>query len=270
MLPILRIGPLAIQTPGLVLIAGYWLALELAGRQGKRQGLDGGALQNAGVYGVVAGLLAARLGHVIQHWPVYRQNLLGVLSPNPQTLSPLPGLLIGGLVAAVYLWRKRLPLRPVLDALAPGAAVLVCAVALANLASGAAFGIESHVPWSIELWGARRQPVQVYELAAGLAILGILLWAGRRPPLPGSPAGLRFLLLVGLYGAARLALEPLRASSHLLPGGLRTAQVAGLTAVLVALALARAWSGKGRDPRASAVQDRRGDPQDPPASSPGS
>lgn len=261
MLPILRVGPLAIQTPGLVLIAGYWLALELAGRQGKRQGLDGGALQNAGVYGVVAGLLAARLGHVLQHWPVYRSNLLGVLSLNPQTLAPEVGLVAGCLVGIAYLQRKGLPLRPVLDAIAPAIAVLVCASALANLCSGAAFGIETQVPWALELWGARRQPVQLYELAAGLLTLGLLLWAGRR--------GLRFPLLMALFGATRLALEPLRASSHLLPGGLRTAQVAGLILMLVALALMRAWARVEPDlpEPAPEAEDRAsaGQPPAPPA-----
>jgi phosphatidylglycerol:prolipoprotein diacylglycerol transferase len=227
-----------------IFILGYWLALELAARQGRRQGIDGGAVQNGGFYGALAGVAGARLGYVVQYWPVYRANPLGILSLNPQALHPLAGMAIGLSVAGVYLRRKAILRRPLLDALAPGLALFLCALALANLASGAAFGIETQVPWAIELWGARRHPVQLYELVVGVAILTIILLTGPRDQSTDSIPGLRFLLLVALHSGSRLALEPLRASSALLPGGLRTAQVVGLLAMLGSVLIMRTWSTK--------------------------
>lgn len=238
MLPVIQIGPLAVQTAGLVLVVGFWLAVEVAGRQGTQLGLDGGAIQKVGIYGALAGIVGARLAYVVQYWPVYREDLLGIVSLNPQTLSPAAGIIVGLVVTIAYLQRKDMPTRPLLDAVAPGAAILVAALALANLASGAAFGVETGVPWGIELWDARRQPVQVYEFAAALAILAVVWRVGRKSP----ASGLRFLLFVALYGGARLVLEPLRATSQLLPGGLRAAQVMGWAAMLAALGLMRPWS----------------------------
>jgi phosphatidylglycerol:prolipoprotein diacylglycerol transferase len=238
MLRIIQIGPLAIQTVGLILVIGFWLAIEIAGRQAARLGLDQGAIQNAGLFGVLAGIVSARLAYVLQYWPVYRENLLGIVSLNPQTLSPMVGLLIGLLAAAVYLQRKEMPARLLLDAIAPGAAVFVAALALANLASGNAYGVETGVPWAIEMWDARRHPVQLYEVTVGLAILAIVWGVGKKAPAPG----LLFLLFVALYGGARLLLEPLRATSQLLPYGLRLAQVVGLSALMGALVLMRVWS----------------------------
>ena len=138
MLPVIQIGPLAIQTAGLILVVGFWLAVEIAGRQGARLSLDSGSIQNAGLYGVLAGIVSARLAYVLQYWPVYRENLLGIVSLNPQTLSPRVGLIVGLLVAAAYLQRKEMPARPLLDAIAPPAALFIAAISLANLASGTA------------------------------------------------------------------------------------------------------------------------------------
>jgi len=238
MLPMIQIGPLALQAPRLVILVGFWLALELASRQGIRRGLDQSVIQNAGLYGILAGIVGARLGYVVQYWSVYRENLLGILSLSPQTLAPAEGLTVGLLVAGVYLQRKGVPFRPLLDAIAPGLAVLVSALALANFFSGEAFGAETSVPWAVELWGARRHPTQLYELATGLVMLGVVLWAGREVPAPG----LLFLLFVAFYAGARLLVEPFRANSLLILGGLRAAQVAGLAAVLAALGLMRIWS----------------------------
>jgi prolipoprotein diacylglyceryltransferase len=235
MLPVLQIGPLAVQTPGLVLILGFWLALEVAGRFAARRGLDGAALQNAGLYGLLAGILAARLAHVIRFWDLYRTNLRGILSLNPQTLLPAAGLAVGLLVAALFIWRRRLSFWPVLDSLAPAGAVLAISLSLANFLGGSAFGVETGLPWAIELWGARRHPAQLYELLAGLAILALLWWAARDVSAPG----LLFPLFVALYAGARLLLEPFRADSLLLPGGIRLSQVIALVALMVALVVMR-------------------------------
>lgn len=238
MLPLIQIGPLAVQTAGLVIVVGFWLAVELAGREGRRLGLNAGTIQNAALFAALAGIVAARLAYVVQYWPVYRENLLGIISPSPLTLSPTVGLVVGLLVAAVYLQRKEMPARLLLDAIAPGAATFVAALALANLMSGTAFGVETSVPWATEMWDARRHPVQFYEFTAGLAILAIVWGVGKEAPAPG----LLFLLFVALYGGARLLFEPLRATSQLLPFGFRMTQVVGLSAVVGALGLMRVWS----------------------------
>ncbi len=238
MFPVIHLGPLAIQAPGLIMIIGFWLALELAGRQAARLEINRDLVSNTGLYAALAGVAGARLGYAALHWPVYRQNPLGLLALNPQTLNPAAGLLVGLLAAALYAGRQKLPGRPLLDAFAPALGLFVSTLALANLASGQAYGAESTLPWAIELWGARRHPSQLYELAAGLVMLATLWLAGRSaPPAPG----LLFLLFVALYGVARLMLEPLRATSVQVLGGLRLAQVAGLAATLLALVLMRHW-----------------------------
>ena len=46
MLPILQVGPLAIQAPGLILLLGLWLGLALAERTAHYWGVPGKTLYN--------------------------------------------------------------------------------------------------------------------------------------------------------------------------------------------------------------------------------
>jgi prolipoprotein diacylglyceryltransferase len=183
------------------------------------------------MWGLLVGLVGARLGYVALHWAAYRADLGGVVALNIGALSTPLGLLAGGGAASLYLRLRRLPLPLVADALAPGLALMCAFISLADLSAGSAYGAVSDLPWTIELWGARRHPTQVYELLAALLVLGVLVWAYPRRVFDG----LIFWLFLLTYGAARLFLEAFRADPWLLPGGYRGVQVVGLGAVLLAL-----------------------------------
>ena len=61
MLPILQVGPLAIQMPGLILLAGVWIAVSLTDRETPRYSLKPSTLSNMILIGLVVGILSARL-----------------------------------------------------------------------------------------------------------------------------------------------------------------------------------------------------------------
>ena len=96
-------------------------------------------------------------------------------------------------------------------------------LALAHLASGAAFGAETSLPWALELWGAKRHPSQIYEALAAALIL-LVCWPGRKT-WRQNPAGIYFLSFVALSAAARLFLEAFRGDSLTWLWGLRTNQI---------------------------------------------
>lgn len=247
MFPILNVGPAAVQLPGLILLLGYWLSLNLAGRRAKAEGLPEDAIFNAGFIALLAGLLGARLGYVALHWSAYQNDLSGILALATGALSTPVGVLVGAATAALYLRRYRRSTPILLDALAPALALLLAFISLANLSSGSAYGVTSDLPWAIELWGARRHPTQIYELIAALAILALLWWARARRPY----AGFLLLLFLLTYGAARLFLDAFRADPWLLPGGYRGVQVIGLASVLLAL-----WSMSERAVQTFQAGDR--------------
>ncbi len=235
MLPILQIGPAAIQLPGLLLIAGVWLGSVLAERGARRSGLSGDGVERLILIGLAAGILGARLGYAARYLEVYARDPLALLALTPVTLAPDVGAAIGLIAALVYGQRRRLPLRPTLDALTPGLAAFAVCLALAHVASGDAFGAATDVPWAIVLWGMPRHPSQVYELLAALAILAFVLRL--RPGMPFT--GYAFGVFVALSAAARLALEAFRGDSVMWFGTLRAAQIVSLVILLAALAVLR-------------------------------
>ena len=230
MLPILQIGPLAIQFPGLILLAGVWLGLSLAERHAPRYGLTANKLDNLVLLGLLAGLVGARLSYVLRFPAIFIETPISLISLNPGLLDPAGGLLVGAFAMLVYGQRKGLPFWDTLDALTPLLAVFAVAWGLANLASGEGFGAPADVPWAIPLWGANRHPTQIYDTLAALLILA-LLWPGRGgldrwlPAFTAAKPGVRFFVFLALSALARLFFETFRGDSHLTLAGLRTAQV---------------------------------------------
>ncbi len=229
--PVIHIGPVVVQLPGLIVIFGFGAALWVAARGAKTFGLKDDDVYNPGFYAAVAGILGARVWYVLTHWTAFAGDPLGIVSLNLSTLDATGGWGVGVSVGALYAWRNKLLTARWLDALTPGAAFLLAAVSLSNLFSGEAYGTPSTLPWAIELWDMERHPTQIYEMLAMLATLLVLLVMLRRHPKPGTAT----LLFLALYSAQRVFLEAFRADSLLLPGGWRAAQVVGLVALGISL-----------------------------------
>lgn len=254
MLPVLQIGPLAVPTYPLALLLAAWMALEVGARAARRLGVDGDHVYNAGLYGLVAGIIAARLGHVITYWPAYRSQPLEIFGFNTSAFLLWPGVVGALAVAGWYIYRRRLPFAGMLDAVAPGLLVGVAIAQVGALLAGRAYGAPTNLPWAVNLWGVARHPSQVYEALAALAVAGLTLRMIRQGARPGTAA----LVALAGYGLSRWLLEPFRAAevSPVIVGGLRAAQVWGLTVALGAL-----WAVR----RLSAQAEPAPNPNQPPS-----
>ena len=226
-IPVIHIGRVALQLPGLTLLFGFWAATWLAAREAKHLGLKEDDVYNPTFLAAIVGIVGARLWYVAAHWESFAGDPLGIVALDLSTLDTTGGVLVGLLVGGVYAWLKKLIGARWLDALGPGAALMIAAVSLANLFSGEAYGTPSTLPWSIMLWDTERHPVQAYEMLAALATMGVLLIALRRQARPGTTT----LLFLALYSGQRVFLEAFRVESWLLPGGWRAVQVIGLIAL---------------------------------------
>jgi phosphatidylglycerol:prolipoprotein diacylglycerol transferase len=222
MLPTIPIGPLRLQTYGLFLILAYVAGQWLAARRARRHGLEPDHIYNAGFFTLLGGLLAARLGHVIAFFEVYRTDPFQVLSLSPGALLPAAGLAGALLVLALTIWRMRLPPLQVADALAPGVLLGLAIVGFGDFLAGRSLGLPGDVPWAVEVFGVRRQPVGLMMALATLAWLAVVLWAERRQPRP--PGWIALLSLFG-YAAVVLFLTPLAADSLTVGDGWRAPQI---------------------------------------------
>ena len=231
MAPYLRIFGFSLQSYPLLLLVAVWAGLGLSARWARRLGLDGDHIYNMGFYALLATLVGARLAYVLSHWSAYQGALLSALSPTPTAFAWPEGALIGGVVAAIYWSRYRLPVGVTLDAIAPGLTLALAVERLGAFLGGIHYGEPTRLPWGVYLWGEVRHPVQLYEMGALLLILGILWWRRGRRPFEGHS----FALFVALYAGSRLLLEAFRFGAPVMAGGLRTVQVVGLVVMLGAV-----------------------------------
>jgi len=231
MFPILQIGPLALQAPGLLLILGVWFGLTTAERYAARLKSASNPIYNLVLLGLLAGIVGARLAYAVQYRTIFLADPLSLVSLTPTMLNGEAGLTAGVLVALISANRKALPLWPTLDTLAVGLSIFFIAWHLANFASGNAFGAPTRLPWAVDLWGEQRHPVQLYEMAAAIGIAILLLPRNNTPVLPG----ITFWSWVALSALARLLFELFRGDSTTLIWNLHSAQLFAWLAAGIAL-----------------------------------
>ncbi len=235
MLPVVNIGPLALQIPGLLVILGLWLGLNLAEKWALKFKINPQWIYNLVFVALISGILGARLLFVAHHLNSFRQTPINLISLNPGLLDPLGGLAAGFLATLIYANRKNISFWPLADALTPLIAVITIFFHLSNFASGDAFGIPTDLPWRIFLWGAYRHPVQIYNVLAATLILVFIWHRILNHPSPNESPGQTFLIFIALSACSRLFLEAFRSDSLTTIYGLRTIQI--LSFIILAISL---------------------------------
>jgi prolipoprotein diacylglyceryltransferase len=224
MLPTLQLGPLAVPIPAILNLLGLWLGLSLAERFAPRFGIKTSHLYNLVFIVLIAGLVGARLSYALRYPEAFRSNLGSLLSPNTGLLDVWGAVLVGGIAGLIYIHVKKLPVWSVMDALTPFLAVMAMAMGLAHLASGAAFGAVTNLPWAIDLWGASRHPSQIYETLAALLLLAYFFPGRAR--WQSEPPGVYFCSFIAAAAGTKILLEAFRGDSVLVSAlGIRLVQV---------------------------------------------
>jgi prolipoprotein diacylglyceryltransferase len=258
MLPVLQVGPLTIRTPGLVLLAGLWIALELAAREGARRGIDEDRINNLSLMMLAAGVIAARLAFVLFHLDLYTRitpptrAVFAVLALSPGTEVWWIGLLAAFGVAVRAVRRHDLPPLDLADSYALAIPAITVAVGLANLLGGGMLGLPTAFPWAITMGGAPRHPVSLLLALIGAAALALALRfrapepargvrSGKakqraREAAPAVPPGFLTQIVALVLSTGILLIEPLRADSPVIGPGLRIWQIGALVVLVAALA----------------------------------
>jgi phosphatidylglycerol:prolipoprotein diacylglycerol transferase len=226
MLPVLQIGPLALQTPGLLILVGIWFGLTASEKLASRFKIEPSQLYNLVLIVLLSGILGARLAYVIQYSSIFIANPLNIISPTLTMFNGEAGLVIGVIAGTIYAQRKSMQLWPTLDALVPGLSVFIIFYHLANFASGDAFGSATQMPFAVELWGQARYPVQLYEMITAAGIAAAIRSGIQRAFKSGIyQAGLFFWGFLALSALSRLFWEFFRGDSTTILGSIHVAQI---------------------------------------------
>lgn len=234
MYPTLPLGPLSLPTAPFVILLAVTFGLEMAGRYGRRTGLNADAIWNTGLLAILTGLVVARLWNVLAFWPIYLDEPLLLFSLRPSGFVLWPGV-VAALIAGYWsLWRQALDPVCVVAAFAVGGVAASIIWSAGAYLTGELVGTRTELPWALPYFGELRHPVALYQ-AFGLWLLFVMLWVNSRRLTPG-----RTILLAGFgYSVLRLVTDAFMADAATV-GGLRVTQIVALTAALFcSLLLAR-------------------------------
>ncbi len=231
MFPMLNIGPLAIQAPGLLILVGLWLWFVVNDHIAKKFNLNAEILSNHFFYSLVLGLVGARLAFVVQNPRAFIDNPLAIISPNLALFDFTSGVLLAILFFLIVTQRKKMSVRTTLDSITPGLLVFLALTALAFLANGKLYGLPSDLPWSIYLWGTLRHPLQIYYLVL-LLLAAYVTFKQSHPSL--SPGAL-FYRGIAYIAFVIIFLEAFRGSPTAMLGNVRIPQLIAFVVLLIAL-----------------------------------
>ena len=222
------IGPLSIRAYGLAIGVGVVLAVHIAQRRWEARDGDAADIASLAMWAVPAGLVGARLYHVVTDWHRFEGRWWHAFAVWEGGLGIPGGLLIGVVTGAVVARRRGLPVAALLDIVAPAIPVAQAVGRLGNWFNQELFGRPSDLPWALRIDPAHRpdgfadvatyHPTFLYEGLWNLALAGVLVYVGRRwRPRPGQ----LFVGYVAGYAAGRLWVEALRIDPATEIAGLR-------------------------------------------------
>ena len=79
MFPTIRIGPLSLQAPGLMLLLSLWIGITLAEKSAKVYKVSAERLSNLIFIALLAGILGARLAYIAQFPQAFAGNWLNIV-----------------------------------------------------------------------------------------------------------------------------------------------------------------------------------------------
>jgi phosphatidylglycerol:prolipoprotein diacylglycerol transferase len=231
----------------IAMLIGVWLAVREAGRKG----FNTDDIANSALWVVVAGLIGARLFHVIDHWPdEFAANPIRALYIWEGGLAIWGGV-IGGLIATAGLaWIKHWKLPRLLDAFVPGVVLAQAVGRVACIITGDAIGRPTNGPFGfaytspnamVPQLGVYFTPTPVYEILMNLAIFA-LLWSLRKKNLPD---GILTLIYLTLYSFVRFFIA-FTSAYQIVAFGLNQAQIISILVFAVSLPLLAATTLKRR------------------------
>ncbi len=238
---IAQIGPFEIRWYSLAILAAVVAAVAITAYRARKKGIAPDETYTLAVWVIAAGIIGARLFHVIDHFGYYSQHPGQILQIQQGGLA-IWGALVGGALAAVIYDRVRhIPIGRFFDAVTPALLVAQIIGRFGCIVNGDAYGGLTTLPWGFiytnpnamippQLFGVPTQPYPVYEMIwNGLSLL--IIWRLGRS---FKRDGMLFLTYLSLYSLGRFLLTFVRQENTML-WGLQQAQVIALFVLAVSL-----------------------------------
>ena len=236
------IGNFHVYWYGIIIAAGFLLALIYASFSCKKMNIDINRLFDVVIVGLIAGVIFARLFYVVFYpGDKYWKNPLEIFQIHDGGLAIYGGIIGAVVFGSLMAKLRKLKVTAVLDIAALGFLIGQCVGRWGNFINQEAFGSATELPWGMHsentaaVVDGNVHPCFLYEsllCLLGFALLHFFTRRFRRYD------GQTFLLYIVWYGACRFFIEGLRTDSLIIPGtGLRVSQVIAAACVVAGIVL---------------------------------
>lgn len=215
-----RIGPLVINSYGLMLALAFIVGIFLALKKAEKRGIDNNTIINLAFIVMVSAIVGSRLFYVLFHLEEFKGRWLYTFLPiQPDGSIGLGGLIfLGGflgaiLSGAIYIHKKSLSFWKVVDSVAPSLALGLFFGRIGCFLNGCCFGKACSLPWAVtfppnsaaghQMAGVAIHPTQLYSSAYGLLIFIILMLLDRK----NHYDGFLFAIFLLIYGVSRFIVD---------------------------------------------------------------
>lgn len=216
---------------GVLIAAGFVLAVLLAMRHCKRYGIEQDTILDAVLYATPVAIIVSRLYYVAFNLADFKDNPIEILDTRKGGLA-IYGAVIGAFLAGyVYCRIKKINFLNLVDFCIVYFPMAQGIGRWGNFINQEAYGTHTELPWGMDGTNIVNGPVHptfLYEFIWNIGVFLILLWLRKRKKLNGE---VLFMYLV-LYGLGRAWIELLRTDS-LMIGNLRVNFLLSVVFVIV-------------------------------------
>lgn len=227
-------GPISVRWYGIIIASAVFLAVFLATKEGRRQGIDPDNIYDMILWAIPISIICARIYYVGFEWSYYKDHLSEIIKVWDGGIA-IYGSLIGAIIVIIYYCRTHyLSVWKMLDIAAPTVILAQSIGRWGNFMNQEAFGKVTtlaflqglHLPKFIinqmNIGGMYRQPTFLYESVWSFLGFLVLMVLRHNPKLFKN--GELFLTYVIWYSYGRFFIEGMRTDSLML-GNLRISQI---------------------------------------------
>ena len=261
---IIEAGGIILSWHGLFSVIAVGVAIWLTAKYAPRHGISADDVYSVAVWGIIGGVIGARLLHIVDKLDYYTANPLDIFAIWTGGIAVWGGVL-GGLAGAwIYASRVDIIRGRLADVTAPWLLLAMAIGRIGDVINGEHLAHRTSLPWGFEWTNPASlsfgigptHPAVVYEMMLDLAVVALAIWV---LPKILRPDGMVFAASLGLYAFGRIFVLIFHDYETWL-FGMSEAQAVSVAVVLVILPLL-VWKGKfgrfGRPEPLGPVPDTR-------------
>jgi len=208
---ICSIGPFVVYSYGVMLVLAFLIAVTLASKEARRQGIDPNFIFNLNFIVFISGIIGARLFYVFENLGYYLKSPQEIVMLSHGGMSWFGGFFLGLASGIVYLKKRKQGVYRTLDLVVPFLALAQSLGRIGCFFNGCCFGKVSSYGIYFPVHEKILIPTQLYSSFLLVVIFVILRFIQSRT----HKVGFVFYSYIFLYSIKRFVIEFFRADNKL-------------------------------------------------------